>query len=161
MPNLIINNRRTISLQTAEGNDIPNEQYFEIDESEWSKIGSFETKYGASIVRRTDPTGIYNCHDLTFASRRTSLYENNFLTTILKDDGYIEVQASDALGGDVILYFEDFGVTHSGLVIESTANSLVKIPKVCSKWGHNAEYIHFANMSPYGQEYKFYRVRKK
>jgi len=110
--------QRSIALQTTAGNDIPNEQYLEIDDTEWGKVQLFQEKYGATLQKRTNPTGIYNCHGMVFGSRRTSLYDGTFLATILKDDYYSEVKQEDVIAGDVILYFEKNVVSHSGIVVE-------------------------------------------
>lgn len=154
--------QKEIHTQTAAGNDIPNAQMLEVDESEIRKLPLLLNKYGPKLTQRTDPTGIYNCHGLVFASRRTFISEGNFLPQILEDDHYQDIPSSEVLAGDVILYFDDQSreVSHSGLVVE-TVETMPGVPLVCSKWGANAEFLHWANNTPYGMTWRFYRVRRR
>jgi hypothetical protein len=77
---------------------------------------------------------------------------------ILKDDSYDEVPAKDAMPGDVILYFHEGDIEHSGVVVSEPGTLLV--PYVCSKWGKYSEVVHLANRCPYSFELtKYYRVK--
>ena len=103
---------------------------------------------------------MYNCHGMTFASRRTGIYDDQSLFVILHEDNYIEVEAKQVLPGDVILYISPDGdVEHSGVVVSRSQPPLF-IPDVCSKWGKFAEIIHPANDCPYSfTRPKYYRVQ--
>jgi len=147
----------SIVTQTADRWDIPNNQYFDLVGNEEALGQRNKSTYDAEI--RTKATGRYNCHGLTFGSRRTCIDDPNSLTTILKHDGYVEVLISEILPGDIVLYFDvDGTVSHSGLVVE-VPSTLPQFPRVVSKWGVNGgEYVHWAHRSPYGQNYRFYRI---
>ena len=108
---------------------------------------------------RTNPNPIYNCHGLTFASRRTWITDNESLHHIINDDGYKKIDLEQVLPGDIILYFsEDGDIMHSAIVISKPDNHL-KIPQVLSKWGKYKEIIHVANNCPYDFNVEYYRVK--
>ena len=139
---------RSIRLDTALGNPIQNSQIFEISTFERNQFSSLK-KWNQTGTIRTAPTPRYNCHGMTFASRRTGIAEREVIAQILHEDGYIEVPAAQALPGDVILYFaEDGDAEHSGIVATEPDKDL-HVPKVISKWGKYAEFIHWANQCPY------------
>lgn len=86
---------------------------------------------------------------MTFASRRTGIYETSVIEQILHEDGYAEVSSNEVLPGDVIIYYSSDGdAEHSGIVI-SEKDEILRIPKVVSKWGRYAEFVHWANQCPY------------
>jgi len=151
-------------LQTSEGTDIPNYQIREVSAFEANQFADLDANYGASTSRRAEPTPVYNCHGMTFASRRTGIYDDPALYTILREDRYVEVPRDDVLPGDVICYFDDKGaITHTGLVVTSPRDEVLRVPKVCSKWGKYAEVIHWANDCPYREHFataRYYRVRQ-
>lgn len=146
-------------METANGQRIPNDQYRADDPAQTALMRGYLDQYREYGIRaRTNPTGYYNCHGLTFGSRRAVLYDKVFLKTILQDDCYIKVPLEDVLPGDVILYVAPNGeYDHSGVVLEKGALGAMGI-LVCSKWGPNAEFIHWAHTSPYGTDYEFWRV---
>lgn len=147
-------------LQTAAGYEIEQTQKLEIDESEIPKAQLLLTKYGPNMVQRTEPTGFYNCHGLTFASRRAWVYGNaSDIQHILDDDAYKEVATEFVKAGDTILYFENGVVVHSGIVVE-VAETLPGAVKVCSKWAQNAEFVHWGHSTPYTYNVKFFRVKR-
>lgn len=161
MKTIIIPNKphyTDIILQTRIRNDIPNSQSHEFGSYEESQFPELEEKHNRAVFREP-PNPIYNCHGLTFASRRTGITDNNALKTILHDDGYQEVERADVLPGDIILYYyEDGDVEHSGVVISKPVSQL-KIPWVLSKWGRFKEVVHYANDCPYEfRNAKYYRV---
>lgn len=147
----------SIVTQTADSWNIPNSQYFDTVGNEEVLNQFFLSTYDAEI--RTKATGRYNCHGLTFGSRRTCIDDATSLANILKHDGYIEVLIAEILPGDIVLYFDTDGtVSHSGLVVE-VPPTLPLFPKIVSKWGVNgSEYVHWIHRSPYGQSYRFYRI---
>lgn len=152
--------RSKIVTETRKGQAILNEQSF--DSTHWSELDLKD-----HILRhprahfRTGVIPVYNCHGLTFASRRTSISESTEIKKILSDDHYEEVFPNEVQPGDIILYVssEDGDVEHSGIVVESPDPPLF-VPKVLSKWGFGAEVIHWANNSPYDfSQAKYYRIR--
>jgi len=107
---------------------------------------------------RAGPTPMYNCHGLTFASRRTKVPDPQEVVRILKADGYIKVAELDTLPGDVVLYKSDNGeIEHSGIVI-GDSKAGYGVPIIVSKWGQLNEAIHSADVGPYTGERSFYRI---
>lgn len=151
-------NQANIILQTKNGRNIPNVQSHETSPFERNQYSRFERNF-TSVKFRSNPNPAYNCHGLTFASRRTAITDNPSLYHILEDDRYEEIQKDNVLPGDVILYFSDNGdIEHSGIVV-SEPDRYLKIPDVVSKWGRYKEVIHPANNCPYTYNVKYYRVR--
>ena len=151
--------RIMLDLQTAEKNDIENEQFGAISKYELSQISSFEQQYPQAKFKG-DPTAVYNCHGMTFASKRTGIFADSEIEKILKDDKYIEIKNErEVMPGDIILYYDETGISHSGTVIQTHpgdhANDLPSI-MVISKWAKHKEVIHNANYSPYSQGTKRY-----
>jgi hypothetical protein len=150
-----------ICLQTRRGNPIPNAQFYELSSFELAQVPDLSRKY-LGIIVRTLPNPIYNCHGLTFASRRTGIYEADF-SEILDNDGYTEVSADQTLPGDIVLYFDEKGsIQHSGIVVERPQQSLLNVPIILSKWGKYGEIIHPAHVTPkeYGITRLYFRITK-
>ena len=147
-----------ITLHTRIRHDIPNSQSHAFHSYEKRQFLELEERFDKAVFREP-PNPIYNCHGLTFASRRTGITDNDALQTILNDDGYHKVALADVLPGDIILYYhEDGDVEHSGVVISKPEGPL-KIPLVLSKWGRFKEVVHYANNCPYDfRNVKYYRV---
>lgn len=135
------------------------------------RIGNFEKKavedidreYEGRARKRTGATALYNCHGLTFASRRTRILSDETLKQILKEDGYAEVEPKSVIAGDIVLYFnESGGIDHSGMVVCNPMTDLISSqPMVLSKWGSGPEYVHPALVCPYPiSDIKYYRCEK-
>ena len=93
-------------------------------------------------MRVSELCPVYNCHGLTFASRRTQVDEAGVTTIakILKDDGFQEVPEPQTRIGDVVIYYDEGGAAqHSGIVIGRDA---MNCPKIWSKWGKGYEWTH-------------------
>lgn len=149
---------RNIVVQTRKGNSIRNEQCFEISRYEQSLFPEYERKYRV-VDRRGDPTAIYNCHGMTFASRRTCIHEAQEILRILEEDNYEPVAGGAVLPGDIVLYFVDEGdIEHSGIVLQTGP---LGMPLIYSKWGKYREIIHYANMCPYDpSNLRYFRIRR-
>jgi hypothetical protein len=148
-----------IRLETSKRNGIDNVQEFEISTFyiNWSK--ELPKNY-PKAVPRTGMSALYNCHGLTFASRRTRVVDTRELQKILRDDNWNEVELRDVLAGDIVIYFaEDGEANHSGIVVD--VDPELHVPLICSKWGHAGEYLHHLTYCPsiYGPSTKFYRCR--
>lgn len=147
---------RELELETAQGNHVSNSQSNEPVPA--PTILGFETRWRhrfPHIVERSKrSTGSYNCHGMVFASRRTQIYDPEQLRLILRDDGYNQIPDAEVLPGDIALYVHESGaIDHSAVVVElPPEDSLLKIPKVFSKWGTWVEVIHWANECPWAQE---------
>jgi len=112
---------------------------------------------------RTAPCGYYNCHGMTFASRRTRIYDGVDLARILKEDNYDQVPQDIVLEGDVVMYYRNGDPQHSGIVVTvpKKSDSITTI-RVASKWGHGHEVVHALRDCPYSQNCDvilFYRIR--
>jgi hypothetical protein len=142
-----------ILTETSKKVSISNEQYpgLERDKLFEANVIALQKTYPDLIIRNI-PTDCYNCHGMTFASRRTGIYEPEEIKKILEHDNYKLINnIEDVLPGDVIIYYAPDGdIEHSGLIIEK-ANEL-KVPKVLSKWGMLYEVIHYAFLCPYNTE---------
>lgn len=162
MTGLIINpyNESKITVQTRKGWDIPNIQSHEFSQQEQNQFSAMERHYSL-VTWRAMPNPIYNCHGLTFASRRTSIFDSSVLQQILDHDGYEQINDADVLPGDIILYFGSNGdIEHSGIVVTIPQSDL-KIPRVVSKWGKFKEAEHSAIDCPYSfQNHRYYRVTR-
>lgn len=145
---------QSIVTQTSQGTPIPNQQNMNLAGNELALLQHWKAKY--SVQLRTQPTGLFNCHGLSFASRRTCISDKSAISQIIKDDGYQQVAPHDVLPGDVILYFVDGGAEHSGIVVQGGMAPGMML--VLSKWGTNGEFIHGAYNSPYGTDVRFFRV---
>lgn len=150
---------KTIRVDTSQGTHVENFQYFELSSFEMGQFSAFN-KWLENTTERHPPTPRYNCHGMTFASRRTGIYEVDDIRLILEEDSYVEVDTSDILAGDVIIYFDEDGdPEHSGLVVEPPSN--FGVPRVVSKWGKFSELIHWANRCPYTfGNVRYYRMKR-
>ena len=95
----------SIIVQTRLGSDIANAQWLELDERQLQTQNlRFKRKFPyATFVNA--PTGIYNCHGLAFASRRTQICEPSEVQKIIREDGYRLIdRREDVQPGDIILY---------------------------------------------------------
>lgn len=150
----------TIILQTAKASSIENSRAGELTRWDIASFGDFEREYGSSTTERAPATPVYNCHGLTFASRRTGVHTDLAVSTIIDDDSYKEVPVDEVLPGDAALYYGDEGnVIHSAIVVEGPTQQAYGVPMVISKWGKYKELIHRAKQCPYAMGYvKYYRT---
>jgi hypothetical protein len=147
-----------IRLETSKRTGIKNYQDREISAFELNWARALPAKYPRAIPR-TSSTALYNCHGLTFASRRTKIVATSQIQTILNDDSYRQIPMKDVKPGDVVIYFSenDDDANHSGIVVEYRPDYAA--PIICSKWGNGGEFIHGLSDCPsmYGPTKKFYR----
>ena len=145
-------NERILELETAQGRKISNAQNLIAMESKqvFDCRESFKKKYPSMIERTSSPTGMYNCHGMVFAARRTQIIDAQTIRDILADDGYKKIPSNSVLPGDIVLYLSPDGdIEHSGIVVAKPEASLVGQPMVISKWGPFTEVLHPAYQSPY------------
>ena len=129
-----------IRLETSQRRGIENHQDSELTRLDLNWARDIASSY-PNAQPRTLPSATYNCHGLTFASRRTRVIKSAALAVILHDDEYHEVQLSAAKAGDIVVYYSDTGdPNHSGIIVE--AGPPLAVPIVCSKWGHAGEFVH-------------------
>lgn len=152
-----------IALETSKGNSIDNVQVsdFSAYEKNWNQF--LEREWQGQVTFKTSLTPIYNCHGMTFATRRCRITEAKDIDLILKDDQYKEVPEDDAQPGDIIIYFDENGEpNHSGIVIECSGGIIGSkchrfVPLILSKWGGAGEAIHNAPQCPYGNVRRYYK----
>ena len=148
----------TIRLQTAARRDIPNVQNSEVPPQEKNEAADYPKRWKDSEFKpRLSPT--YNCHGLTFASRRTRIWNPTSVAEIINDDKYVEVaDRQQVRPGDVVVYYVEGEAAHSGIVLRNHEDDL-HVPLIWSKWGNGPEVIHRVyDVHPlYGNNYVFYR----
>jgi hypothetical protein len=150
----------SIRLETSKRSGVLNDQGSEIHWGPLQYLNSLANKR-PFVKKRTEPSPVFNCHGLTFASRRTKITATGDINVILKDDRWEEIPVENVLPGDIIIYFDaDNDVNHSGIVVGIEEG--LKIPLICSKWGIGCEYVHRVGDVPselYGPGSKYYRCR--
>jgi hypothetical protein len=159
---------KSIGLQTRKGRDIRNLQKPQILPhrvrlTEGFILDAFPEVDRMLLQMRREPTATYNCHGLTFASRRTGIYDLDDLKLILLDDGYKRItDEQDVRVGDIVLYMDlDNLPVHSGIVVTVADQWIgdVFLPTVLSKWGEGGgEYLHRVDNAPYRNvRYHYFR----
>ncbi|MGH7021680.1 MAG: hypothetical protein ACREEY_17505 [Brevundimonas sp.] len=125
------------------------------------QANALKQKYAAALHRPTAVGSTYNCHGLTFASRRTQIWKTSEIRKILADDGYVRIPSQeDVLPGDTVLYVDESGdIEHSGIVLQKENTGLLPIVRVLSKWGSAHEVVHALMDCPYSlRSIEYYRV---
>lgn len=147
-----------IRLETSKRTGIDNLQLFEVSAFERNWANDIAKRF-RNVTQRTGMSPLYNCHGLTFASRRTRITEGEGIGRILTDDCWVEIpNIRDVLPGDIVVYFSEEGdPNHSGIVVDCKE----LVPTICSKWGSAGEYIHLLNdcFPIYGPIKRFFRCR--
>jgi hypothetical protein len=154
---------RRLALEATDATPIENEiGASEISAFELNQHRMLDQQYGHPVQARTDPSLVFNCHGLVFASRRTWIVNPKQVTALLPKDGYSRVQQSEVMPGDLILYFDEYyEPTHSGIVLVAPSAANLYIPTIYSKWGKYREMIHPANRCPYAPDLvraRYYRA---
>lgn len=142
-----------IVLQTSKKTDIDNAQFHTRTKQEETIANIVEQKFNSTY--QGSPSKIYNCHGLTFASRRTGIYEDSEIQKILKDE-YVEIRSDQIIVGDIALWVKDKQYIHSALVVQICDNNQVF---VLSKTRDFKEIVHLVTTSPYPYDIiKYYRI---
>jgi len=121
------------------------------------QAADYRRKYVAALHRPTRACHTYNCHGLTFASRRTGITDSAEVQKILTHDGYEPVQRVDISPGDIVIYvsLETNEIEHSGIIVHVDEFG----PKVLSKWGYCHEVIHRLGECEYdARNVLYYRI---
>ena len=157
----------TIELRTRAGNPIDNVQVWKHSAFEWHLLGDLLKRF-ADAKRVSDACPVYNCHGLTFGSRRTQISDSIY--PILDDDGFDTVPEKEARPGDIIVYCSSLGeAVHSGFIVSEKVIELAPgrktvVPLVWSKWGKSCEMIHPVAQCPYlddaGNHVRYYRLKR-
>jgi hypothetical protein len=154
--------RQALALQTRFANDIANEfNPTKPHQGDLLTCQKLLADYPSAQVRTLGPSYGYNCHGLTFASRRTQVSSSSEVQHILTEDGYDIVSIDNALPGDIVIYRapETGEFEHSGIVVERKRD--LSGPKVVSKWGASQEFVHYYMACPYAPaDVTFHRMQK-
>ena len=157
----------SLDLQTRGGRSIEN--YFDRRAplpGEIMRADHEERRYPGVVRRTSELSSVYNCHGLTFASRRTGISSSAEIAKILTDDEYTEVAESEVLPGDIVIWYNDANgdAEHSAIVLQRLPD-LAGVRRgflVLSKWGDAREYVHALHECPYVQHSRkaFYRINR-
>ena len=158
----------TIELRTRANNAIENTQVWQHSKLEWHLLDEHLDRF-KNAERVSEACPVYNCHGLTFGSRRTQV--GLPIVSILEDDGFDPIASEkDVRPGDIVIYSDARGeVSHSGFVVWRNKISLAPgadtvIPMVWSKWGKGYEMIHAVRECPYldteGDIFTYYRLKR-
>jgi hypothetical protein len=145
-----------IAVDTRQGGPVDNQQRWELGNLDWSGFADIKKRWKANMgvqLLQDEPMPYYNCHGLTFASRRSSVTGDvKDIRSILFDDCFVEVKASEVRVGDVVIYDENSDISHSGIVVgfKEGLQSEQRFPRVWSKWGEaGPEAEHLVQSCPY------------
>ena len=150
---------KSIIVQTRKGSDIKNTQdYVPFAFGKLLELKDLKSKFPFVTIKGKE-NSLYNCHGLTFASKRTWIQELADLQMILKEDDYKEIPSNQTLPGDIVLYYSDDGdIEHSGILVDVNEGGDVRVPRIISKWGDGYEVIHVFSDCPYNfSNVKYYR----
>src|SRR4051794_39558460 len=89
---------QSISLDTALGNPIPNHQTAVLSHPLAAQALENSVQFPSRLRANSHPR--FNCHGLTFGSKRTAILYDIDVNQILADDGYDEIEALEVLPGD-------------------------------------------------------------
>lgn len=153
---------KSIKMHTSTDDEIENYQTFILLESEIIRANAIEKQFDGKF--QGNPSPLYNCHGLTFASKRTGIYSDTEIWKILKCEYQAVASVNDLLVGDIILYLErdnETSIIHSGIVV--TANhsiGTISEVRIYSKVLKAREITHSIYNCPYhtGNNVKFYRI---
>ena len=111
-----------------------------------------------AIVRSVSPYP-YNCVGMIFAARRAWI-EIDHVYKILNEDGYRSIPFEAIIEGDIVLYEYNGSPAHVGVIMIIDRSFGPNI-RVLSKWGKDAEFIHFIENVPeqLGKPTRYYTDR--
>jgi hypothetical protein len=154
-----------IIIQTRTGNPIPvkprclplSPELIKRMRAEFRRQWVPKLGFADRIIERRGPTNAYNCHGLTFLSRRAWFEEppgpdDQPLRMVLEEDGYREIERTDVKPGDIAVWEQSGLIVHTGVVVwmpEELGQTHLTTPWVVSKWGEWSEYLHRSNNNPF------------
>jgi hypothetical protein len=150
--------RSQLALHTRCENQIANEIDREpVRFGDTLQVAHWTNQYPSELHRPVNPSRKYNCHGLSFASRRTWIFESQEIAKIIRDDEYQEVHYNEVEPGDIAVYYVDGDAEHSGIVVSVDE---LKVPTILSKWGPCHEVVHKVARCPYrADNVKYYRIK--
>lgn len=139
-----------LDLETNKGRNIPNSlQRVEVPAHDIASLKKkYKTAYPDIEIRNEVGSHLYNCHGMTFASRRTRIVNPGIVDAILVDDEYKRIPPERALAGDIVIYrnMPNNQIDHTATVV---APGALRTVLVVSKWAHAFEVIHRAGDCPW------------
>lgn len=107
-----------------------------------------------NAIRKADANTNYNCHSFAWYSQdiRSNHYWMDDPSEYIHDGSYV---LSDGQPGDIMVYYNDFRIIHSAIVLERmsgtpmTARNDSNLVRVISKWGKAGLYEHIGNECGY------------
>ena len=108
-------------------------------------------KYRHHIIRVAEPSSACNCHGWIFTGGQFGI-RNADVAKIVADNGYARVAVAQP--GDLAIYGEGAGVTHSGRVRIADPDGTILVE---SKWGPFGVFLHPPAAQPFSGECHFYR----
>ncbi|MFZ0418625.1 MAG: hypothetical protein WAM04_11030 [Candidatus Sulfotelmatobacter sp.] len=157
----------SIELRTRANTAIDNLQVWEHSRMEWDQLAEPLARF-TKAERVSEACPVYNCHGLTFSSRRTQVTHS--VLPILDADGFDPIPEKEARAGDIVLHSNARGeVVHSGFVVARRSVEIIMgsqsiIPLIWSKWGKGYEMIHSVGDCPYledeGNYATYYRLQR-
>jgi hypothetical protein len=155
MPILMMKSQ--LRLDTRSENQVANEINREpVRFGDTLQVADFRRQYPNAIHRPIGPSRKYNCHGMTFAARRTWIWQADEIAKIIRDDEYEIVGFNEVLPGDVAVYYQDGDAEHSGIVVRVDRQGVV----ILSKWGPCHEVVHRVSECPYNAgNVIYYRIR--
>jgi hypothetical protein len=151
---------KNIKLQTSLNSDIENRQGLTILAGNVNLAQEIERSFQSTFL--TSPNPIYNCHGMTFANRRTGIFNMAHLFQILADE-YEHIKNQDNVKtGDIIIYYtpDEKEILHSGIVTFVDINNHYNKISILSKAGQLGEIVHYPEKVPpqYNGLIKYYRI---
>ncbi len=155
----------SLKLETCRRNNIENFMSIGPVPNGRIQIDLYRNQYENAIHRPVGPSARYNCHGLTFASRRTCIEIASEVQKIINDDDYTEIDIKNVLPGDIAIYYNSnppvTDIEHSGIVVSLVKTDILNKPKILSKWGGAHEVIHFPEDCPYNcSNVRYFRCLK-
>lgn len=143
----------SIPLATRLGNEIPNEQIPDAPPGVLERLRRDLHRKYPDLIECRPPTGQYNCHGMTLASRRTGIHDPKVVRAILNDDGYKATNPAAVEPGDLAIYHDMDEITHTGVVLKVVRGEpdvpAFRTARVLSKWGYAGVYVHMAREGEY------------
>jgi hypothetical protein len=116
----------------------------------------------ANTTELREASGVYNCHGLVFASRRTNVRgidRDLDIDDLLTRDGYQRVAGPQV--GNIIAYRDERGeIEHTGFVSAVDTIGMQPVTWVWSKWGALGERLHKAEHCLYSpKRIEYWRLK--
>lgn len=153
---------RRKTIRTRSGTEIPCSDYLSLSPEKIQLNAQEILSWRPNARLRSIDVYPYNCVGMIFAARRAWI-EIDHIYDLLRGDSFRQISEGEVMVGDLILYIDaNNEPAHIGLIITVDLIGVAKNIRVMSKWGKDAEFIHFIEDVPaqMGKPMKFYTDRK-